>query len=308
MLLPKQLHHIIFTFTLIFFKIELMSDEVVQFDVEQSLSSIPPAEQEKLFALFDYLFRQHEFSYALYGDKPVAIDAYYFDDFKDNSPLNYCEYILKKTRPFAHYEEGWKIWEIYRQLLKINYYILTSYPFPNTTHARTFILINKKALIEVVENNLTLFKTLLNDPTFNAHTFLLELETGGNFFDAIKRDQELLGILLGFGHHNSHLFKQRDTIRDILESKAEIPYLIQGKNSKEWETLEKQLEELNSQLQVFHPYGIVPMTIQFPGFAAQLDHCETIALREKYNQARQNISHLYNHSNWFHEVIYKLIE
>jgi FKBP-type peptidyl-prolyl cis-trans isomerase len=168
------------------------SNEVVQSFIKQ----LP---QEEVSTL-DWFFRNCIKSfggYVLYGDKPVCIE-YLHSKRADLLCLN--EYSCAKIKAFEILK-SWKCEE--------GDYLFLFCDCCECTH---MIIINRKAFIRTVNENIALFRYVLGR-TLTAENLLLELVKNQNhFYEVLKEDTALLGILLGYGTNNSLIVSRAEAI------------------------------------------------------------------------------------------------
>src|SRR5262249_19654421 len=147
------------------------------------------------------LVNDSHFGYTLFGDKPVSIASYFkITPWENFIELGQCDEIFWKR---------WKIWEKYRDQFNIQNYLLLK---ENSLKVDEILIINKRNFLDTVVNYLDVFETILKKK-INPKEFLSEIEQCQvSFYDSIQNNEMLLGILLGYGKHNSFLFYQRQKI------------------------------------------------------------------------------------------------
>lgn len=273
----------------------------------EKIAALPPEEKELLKMLFIDLFRVHGFAHALYGSKSIALTDYHVDEIKKNISIDsYCKDLLNREggAPVSFYLKGWKIWEKYQHLFKTPLYILKKHQISNS-NSIFLILINKKAFLQTVKKNIKSFKRILGKAITPDH-LLEEIEKEEiKFFELLKYDEELIGILLGYGQHNAQLFKRREEIYNFLErKKISLDFIA---NFQGLENIHQELNNLQSKLHLFNPAITLPMADTFtPSFLADRDHSETIELRIVYQKIRPSISRLFDQEDWFEHILLQL--
>ncbi len=264
------------------------------------IETISLCELNEIKDLFCEFFVNDVFSYSLFGDKPLSIYRRVLSADpieKDMTPTqldNYCLNIFEPCcKPFSILRKQWQVWcHNKKNFVFKNYLILQ-----NLFCGKLYILfINKKAFLNVVNENLALFQKII-DPQLSADNLLFALnEEKDNLFDLIHSNQILFGILLGFGKHNPTLFQQRENLINAL-----------GKNLQKSDLLKKKIEILNRKLQPFHPHdSCLLSSINRVCFSADPTNYETIELRKKYDELNLKINKIYSQEDWFEQIILKL--
>ena len=111
----------------------------------------------------------------------------------------------------------WDTWERYKHLFPIENYLFLREPNIINDPGETsefkcdlIFFIDKKIFIKTVEKHRRLFETIL-DKKIEPRKFLEEVEDGKiSFQKSIGNNNMLLGILLGYGKHNSSFSTQKD--------------------------------------------------------------------------------------------------
>jgi hypothetical protein len=113
--------------------------------------------------------------------------------------------------------------------------------------------------------------------------------------------QKALGILLGFGKHNARLFQQKE---DLLEKEDRLKkYGIY-----KLEPIQKELQLMNAKLQSLHEHdSYIIASINRVCFAADLEHYETLKLRNKYDELNIKINEIYSKADWLEQTLLQLI-
>lgn len=293
----------------------LNASEVDQFDsndeeqiansnqIDLIIRKIPEWDLIKIKSLFENLFKFNELGFTLFGDKPVSfctLTKVEADNFSSCDDI--CLYSRRILQPTKNYQEAWSAWQKHKHLFPINNFILLNGDLG-------VLLINRKEFSKVVSNHLALFEDALQKE-FDIDIFLNELQEGKNLFDLLASNHELLGIVLGFGCHNSKLFQRRAEILSILEP-YKIPPDLRNRILPSSKHLSSQ-DELKSLWQTLRPlnnYDIYfPLTdLNRVTFVVDLDDKETKFLRNKYEEQRKKIKNILSKENWFEQIILQLI-
>jgi hypothetical protein len=137
--------------------------------------------------------------YVLYGNKPMCIVAAYEFSKIPNAGMSWNSDITELK--WFDFLTGLNIQPQDKK-----------YPFVECKYGclRHLIFINRDLFIETVNRNLPLFRYILGR-TLTAESFLdALLKSGDHFYDTLKGNDALLGILLGYGTQNSLLVSREE--------------------------------------------------------------------------------------------------
>lgn len=153
-----------------------------------------------LRAYFTELVYWQDFGYALIGGKPVAVDWLYgstpFRADKQKIIFNSNRFLFKESETDGN--------------------------------VRLVYLINKKKFIEVVGQNIDLFRATIGSE-ITPQGLLQEIETSPkDLLAVINFDETLLGIILGFGRENAVLFDRLTQITPINKRLFRYPPRLQS--------------------------------------------------------------------------------
>lgn len=183
----------------------------------------------------------------------------------DSKPISLVSVNTKKKIQ----NNGWNTWKKYKKKFNNNFIFLEQSNKFNQK-LKDIIVINKKELEKTIEENkekFGLFKT----------SFVK------NNIWKIKNDDELLGIILGYGKNNSEKF-----------------YLSRIKNNKEIK-LHLFIDKTDYIKLVLKEFGLFRKNIHFmtlPCFMVDLNTDETKMLKKKYEKARQDIIFHYKNKDF----------
>jgi len=266
--------------------------------ITSSLEIIPKNERIQLELFFRYLLMIEPSAYVLFGDKPMA-SAGYVNEQDPCSYLKRCAFFSWHSMDDKILKNGWEVWQKYRHLFPLDNFIFRKIEGTDVT---MILLINKKSFLRAIEENFNDFTHVLGDE-FSGEKLLEQFTTEKSPYDKPLRNHSgLLGILYGFGRHNALLFQQRNEVLKMLNSKRAF--------SLRSDPLRQELHVLNQKLQFFGDKDIFnPFLFMYlPMFAAELNHPETIKLKNKYRQQRQKISEIYGNGNFLEITLLKLCE
>lgn len=162
-------------------------------------------EERVLENFFMKLVHSTTAGYALYGEKPV-----YFN--------SYCNESLAWPGTNAHRDivEVREVMDIYNNFFNHEAeHLLYVPPQPHEAGGVEILLINKKALVNVVHTNLALFQSRFGI-NFDAKQLLTTIYTQKTISALFKGCPALLGIMLGYGTKNSLLYERAAFLKKIL--------------------------------------------------------------------------------------------
>ena len=182
--------------------------------INHHIQLIPPKEREILEKFFRRLFYHADFSYTLFGLKPMGSIDY---------NLHFLTFPHFYKNPEHHLylmaldEKGWKVWEKYQHLFPMG-----KYAFINIRKNSSFgfLLINKEKSYTVIEKNLQFYQDFTGKKVC-PHT-LLHMLCQGDFTYSLSivpysfLYYKALGLLFGYGKENVHAFIKRSQLQDLL--------------------------------------------------------------------------------------------
>jgi len=180
------------------------------------IQSIPFEERKILERFFRRLFYHADFSYTLFGLKPMGSIDYNLD------LLSFPQFYKEPENHLflmALDEKGWRIWEKYKDLFPME-----KYAFIKVRHDTCFgfLLINKEKVYSVLEKNLLLFQELFLEEIC-ASELLKRLCEGQLAYSHSNTPYLLtyykaLGLLYGYGEQNVQDFIKREQILQDLKN------------------------------------------------------------------------------------------
>lgn len=163
-------------------------------------------DRQKLEKFFDYLIHNSIIGYSLCGNKPVSIETF---PVLAKIPAQHAVRIFIKHPGYSIVWNGIETWQRYSHLFPSK-----SFVFRFVSTYSTVVLINKRATLKVIEDNLDLFQKYSHtDQT--AIGFLEEVCYPKDKDYMICYHTALLGILLGYGRNNSLAFAKRNYIQKL---------------------------------------------------------------------------------------------
>lgn len=270
----------------------LMSSEWIEQDVLQSISD---NDREELELFFANLVEQDQFGYVLFSEKPIALSGGFVKTPSDNVLIGVETGCLCLKR--------WALWKSYFERIQFPNFLLIEENFAASPDICFIFLINKTLFAKTIRDHSNRFSEITGcsiDPV----KILSDLEQGKTTLQqAIFFNEELLGILLGFGEHNAGLFAKRRQLQGPLL----IPLALKNEPSIGFNSVEEEVSSMCGRLQNpynddFGVYRIDPVI-----FVADRSHPETTTLCRKYIKARARLSKLYKNQSYFDVSLKQLI-
>lgn len=254
-------------------------------------TAISVSEKENIEYLFNHLFKFSNFSYTLFSDKPISFEEIYTPNTTNTSIKNYLT-LLSYVTPINRFESSWNLWKSKFKDVQFDNYIFFDKKIAGRT---TVILINKNAFFRTFEINKKIFQYYLGKDLTAENLLANILSDKNSLKESLGNYECLLGILLGYGVHNSKVFQKKQNItkcRVIVISK-----IIQDK-----------LSEINKNLCAINQFFGWINVIQPIRFMAISDHPESKRLIEKYSSDNTMLSKIYKNGNVVDIIIEKLSE
>jgi hypothetical protein len=252
---------------------------------ENAIPTFSEDEKEQVNHVLHYLFKFDHFSYTLFSDKPISIFPeihFCLEDISDLKDLErYC-LMLAHRCSFDKLESCWNLWELKFSEIQFKHFLF----FEKTSPENSIImLINKQAFCNIFAAHKKLFEKILGEG-ITEQSLLNKIQSSEfSLRRALNNSEELLGLLLGYGHCNSKLFEQRSKLsgNHVLNTKF---------RNNEISKIERNLVGTGpTSFAYFNICTISPM-----GFVADIKHPETKKLLKKYDRARHEIAPILQ--NW----------
>lgn len=177
------------------------------------LSLIPDGERAEIESFFAFLVCNNECAYTLFGNKPATVVDVSLDFLSMWYLCHPDEYIAL--------EKGWLAWEKYSSLFSSDFFVIKENKSSTT---RQLFFINKKSTLCAIREHITTFEDILG-ASIQPEKLLEELcHPQISCMATLKDSPILLGILLGYGEHNSRFFAKRSQLCMILHKKMNLPY------------------------------------------------------------------------------------
>ncbi len=187
--------------------------------------------KEQRGMLNDFLMATADASagYVLYGDKPMSVESY---------DVGSLQALTSPNPKMLALVKGMELWEDLKVNTDRKNYLLTMFEADKKLHVVCF---NRSAFLQVVNENLPLFRYVLG-PALTAEGLLNQLVNSRSlFFQTLKNDQTLVGLLLGNGRQNSLLHARLANLSDpnAFGTADEFP-LVSKKLSRSWAACSKK--------------------------------------------------------------------
>lgn len=266
----------------------------LSFSAKADIHNIPQRELKNIKYLFENLIDNHDYSYTIFGSKPMSLADFCLEVPLDR-PLNRwirAQFFLFKRKTSL------KTWYKYKQEFDFKDFIFLDEE-NDLISCLVLILINKKNMLRVLHEHASIFQEELGD-SFTPESFLEKLaKRETSFAQATHHSDKLLGIMLGYGVRNATLFQERyDLMKAISKRKKE--------NLLEEEQLVQKLEIIESQVGCFNELDIEAVVHPLY-FLADNSHPETIALRQQYEEERPRLIELRKKNNFMDFVLQRLV-
>src|SRR5581483_7035197 len=189
---------------------------------------------EILDLFFEIGILEEEYGYVLKGVKPISARQFYSLDAFPMRDLRFSENEFRKT---ILVREAIQVWD--RLCSQQDRFALKAIPvIENEGDACGFEVqfIHVPKLREVIRENINLFRYVLG-PAIEVDELVNRLAySNERFTDVLQDDLTLIGIVLGFGSHNSIVGGRLETINRLSISKDCAPFLpkstlLRGENS-----------------------------------------------------------------------------
>ena len=275
------------------------------------INAITKEDRKLLEPLCAELLRCTGVGYTLFGDKPVSCIVFPLSPLGSVSGLP-TKYIHACFRLFPKYKTVLCGEKFHISIDKNERFYFVH-------------LINKPVFIATVEKNLKVFQGVLGD-SVTPSILLKDICDGRPYEEALHNDEALMGILYGFGLNNARLYCRRGYIRRQLNSPPwtcrcngffeKTDLLGPGTISADivptppFATIQEELESIERK--ALNISSLLDLDILssalLPGFIADPDDQETVALIEKYRQQRRLIAQVLSSENFFEVTLTKFME
>ena len=266
----------------------------LMFSVKADIHNIPQQDLKNVKYLFERLIDGHDFSYTIFGSKPMALA-----DFCLEIPSGLSPYKWIRSQIFTFKRRtSLKTWYKCRNEFNLKDFIFLDEE-KDLISCLVIILINKNNMLRILHEHESIFKKELGD-SFTPESFLEKLEKRElSLAQATHKSQKLLGIMLGYGVRNATLFQERFDLQEEIEKRKKA-------NLLEDETLAVKLNAIESQVGCFSELD-AEAVIHPLYFLADISHPETSSLKQQYEQERMHIIEMRKKHNFMDLVLKRLM-
>jgi hypothetical protein len=267
-------------------------------------NKIPKRDQQ---AVENFLYRiifEDEFGYTLFGNKPLTFHGYstshnkYQLDLRDSfyyQLISLVNFSNKKS-----FQEALTTSKYFNLGSDNDFVFIFEYDLSDHTYYIVFV--NKKAFKETVESNLASFQKKFGNLSPEMILKKFELERYA-FFKELYKDELLLGIVLGYGSHNTELFVRRNHLLNLFNTISNHSNEISHPNSS-FASLEAELENLDKIFASYDDNYTPPLDVVMPvSFGRDKKDEKTIQLTSHYNEVRDKLTQIHALPNHGMELI-----
>lgn len=188
---------------------------------EQLISRLSEEDKDSLTKFFREMLLQSQGGYVLFGIKPICLESINTIDCHPKSNLGFHA-IQSESEMMRKGLEVWNRLPISKEGAPIEI-IVYDQPDPPFYDCRHVLFIHRKALLDVVNESLPLFKSILG-PETTAKALIAKLcKPNSSFFSTLASNKILMGIVLGFGIENAIYGSRLEIIEDALQQVERPP-------------------------------------------------------------------------------------
>lgn len=278
------MRNILCAFLLFFLVPHLRGNEAVKAFIDQLSSKEKTTLNQFLEALC-----QRFGGYVLYGDKPISLWGYSLQAMSSPKPGKYVLPLI----------EGKKLWQKLKISAENKEFPLIIIEHKNYIH---FICINRRAFLNVVNENISLFRYILGS-TLTAEGLLSGLIKEKDQFYNVLNNDVLIGILLGYGTDNAILYAREECIR---VSKANAKKTQSLKPSFGFSTISEEARIIEQMLSSSHSFKPLD-DYQLPYFGCVSDSDETQTLMSNYKKNKEALLQAVKSDTFLENTLQKLL-
>ena len=262
---------------------------------DETSVQMTPEEHYYLATFFNVILFSDDFSYLLFGSKPVACTS-----FEKSIPFNFS-YECVSGFNFT-INKGLEVFKKYRHLFSSRNIIVHLSEDADYTY---LLMINRENLLKTLEEHINDFQQVLGQ-NYTTDSLFAQITGKEYLADVIKNHEALLGILLGYGRNNAWNFHQKNKLsRRLNRFKPPI---------KRDSSLEKEFAELVKKTTFFSDdvhekkYILKSPRIPLLHFMADPNSPETKKLREQYGKEREDMRRLFSRRDCANATFQKLMD
>lgn len=255
--------------------------------------------------LKDLVLNNH-FGYVLVGEKPVSVASYF-------SHEPFANLIFHRKAHRFNFLHACKTFEKHKSKLNSGNFLFSiekTDRYVTDEDVYTITIINKKVFLATVEKNLDLFKDALGDWITPSALLDQMIKTKIGLFDALKRDEGLYGVLLGYGRTNAIAFKRYLELAQSVDPyfrETIAPFSLRSITpSFPFHSLEEEYASFQMQFSFFDLQ--LPLSPFTPPQFKALANDETSDLKEKYRKAHRELLKIYAEKDFFQVTLEQLLD
>ncbi len=258
--------------------------------IAKILSLMTLEERYYLEAFLHRILVSDDFSYVLFGSKPLA--------FTDSPTLPTYDYVGSLSLTHLKIRRGFEVFRKYQQYFSSAKIGVQLYVFPEDSSA-TIVFINKLNCLRTFNEYEKDFKQILGEQ-ITSEEFLHKI-VKSDIGNAIKDHEALLGILLGYGRDNAWLFYER---KNALARLHEFNLSLKKQDSLRKKLIE--MRSLESFSRAVNPCKscLKKTCVELPHFMANPYSLETQTLRQTYENDRQKIGKILNKKSYLEALLH----
>jgi len=241
----------------------------------QAIQQIPPQDLEIIKSFFQTLLREEGFGYTIYGTKPMSLVVY-------NKP----RYFWDCDSYDAHFKREIDCWKKYHHLFPSKHF---SFIFYEDEKSADMALINHSSFIQVVDQHRDDFEKILGRAITGKELLSNVVTTASNWDDLVNNHYLLMGLLLGYGKHNSWLFQRKWEVGD---KKRSLKFTLNRRKTTPmpgYSSIEEELKDIKRRFHGYEETSLESSLMALPYFMTDHDSPESQALIEEYKKERKKI-------------------
>ena len=251
--------------------------------IQEKLHKLPEHDKKILDRFFEEIVINHSFGYTIFGNKPMSLAGCF-----SNLPY-YQSRILRQS--YTTLLTGITSWQRHKIDWPSKNFIFKFQKHLQGNRIMIY-LINKKAVLEVVQQHIDLFCKVLQR-SITPDQLLQELCREDTTVEEVLHDHEgLKGILLGYGVQNAFLYQRKEEISRRID---------QSGLADEYDKIQQCFDRYHKYYQLLSPFPL-------PAFCKDIESNETKDLLESYAYTRKTLIKAYANKNFLEVTLCKMLE
>jgi hypothetical protein len=264
-------------------------------DQTSAIYQIPQNDLETLESFFQTLFLKESFGYTIYGKKPMSVVTY-------NDPLYRCN-LWDFDSYNLQLRQGSECWKKYCSRIQSNDFVFLFY---KNQKWGEMILINKQNFIDTVDQHQADFQKAFGYPISGEELISRMIKSSSEWNEVLKNSDYLMGIVLGYGRHNSSVFCRR---REIEKKSYECRFSLNKLKTNPapgYATIDEEIQTINRRFHLYQDNSLESNFISLPFFRSDSDSHESQELLEQYKDERKQILKIVEGGDFFQKAINKI--